>query len=73
MKPNEIGHAFVLCSKINDKRVDGLITLLQDVKEHIKDLTITEIVEKQGQSLISFFPIQKLMCKLLFSFIHFII
>jgi len=66
MKPDEIGHAFVLCSKINNKRVDDLITLLRDVKEHIKDLTITEIVEKQEQSLIAFFPIQKLMCKLLF-------
>lgn len=65
MKPDEMGHAFVFCSKVNDKRIDDLITLLYNVKEHIKDPSITDIVEKQGKSLISFFPITKLMCKLM--------
>lgn len=68
MKPDEIGHAFVFCSKLNNQQVDGLITLLQDIKDNIKDPSITEIFEQQGQSLISFFPIKKLMCKLLFMF-----
>jgi len=67
MKPDEMGHAFVFCSKMNNNRVDGLIDLLWKVKDHIKDhISITEIVDKQQQSLISFFPIEKLMCKLFF-------
>jgi len=66
MKPDEMGHAFVFCSKVSDKHVDELITLLMKLKEYIKDPSIIDIVEKQEQSLISFFPIQKLMCKLYF-------
>jgi len=66
MKPDEMGHAFVFCSKVNDKHVDDLITLLKQLKEHIKDPSITDIVEKQEQSLISFFPIKKLICKFYF-------
>ncbi|CAI6369395.1 unnamed protein product [Macrosiphum euphorbiae] len=61
MKPDKMGHAFVFCSKVNDKHVDDLITLLNKLKEHIKDPSITDIVEKQEQSLISFFPIKKLI------------
>lgn len=61
-----MGHAFVFCSKVNDSHVDDLITLLKNIKEHIKDPSIIDIVEKQEQSLVSFFPIQKLMCKFLF-------
>lgn len=64
MKPDEMGHAFVFSSKINnDDITDGLIDLLWNVKDHIKDPSITEIIEKQEQSLISIFPIDKLMCK----------
>lgn len=63
MKPDEMGHAFVFISKANDKHVGDLISLLKNIKEYIKDPSITDIVEKQGQSLISFFPIEKLMCK----------
>lgn len=66
MKPDEMGHAFIFCSKLSDKRIDDLITLLKNIKEYIKDPSITDIVEKQGQSLISLFQIEKLMCKLLF-------
>jgi len=66
MKPDKMGHAFVFCSKVNDTHVDDLITLLKKLKEHIKDPSITDIVEKQEQSLISFFPIKKLICKLYF-------
>lgn len=66
MKPDKMGHAFVFCSKVNDKHVDDLIALLNKLKEHIKDPSITDIVEKQEQSLISFFPIKKLICKLYF-------
>ncbi|XP_025407467.1 cap-specific mRNA (nucleoside-2'-O-)-methyltransferase 2-like [Sipha flava] len=61
IKPVEMGHAFVFCSKINGKSIDDLMSVLYNVKEHIKDLNITEIMEKQGQSLLSFFPIDKLM------------
>lgn len=66
MKPDEMGHAFVFCSKVNDTHVDELIALLINIKEYIKDPSITDILEKQEQSLISFFPIEKLMCKLFF-------
>lgn len=66
MKPDEMGHAFIFCSKLSDKRTDDLITLLKNIKEYIKDPSITDIVEKQGQSLISLFKIEKLMCKSLF-------
>jgi hypothetical protein len=66
IKPVEMGHAFVFCSKINGKSTDDLMSMLYNVKEHIKDLNITEIMEKQGQSLLSFLPIDKLMCKFLF-------
>jgi hypothetical protein len=59
-----MGHAFIFCSKKNDKFIDDLISILSYVKTHIKNLNITEIVEKQGKSLLSFFPIDKLMCKL---------
>jgi hypothetical protein len=59
-----MGHAFIFCSKMNDKCIDDLISMLYDVKAHIKNLNITEIVEKQGKSLLSFIPIDKLMCKL---------
>ncbi|XP_025423734.1 uncharacterized protein LOC112693059 [Sipha flava] len=61
IKPVEMGHAFVFCSKLNGKSTDDLMSVLSNVKEHIKDLNITEILEKQGQSLLSFFPIDKLM------------
>jgi hypothetical protein len=61
-----MGHAFVFSSKINDKSIDDLMSVLYNVKDHIKDLNITEILEKQGQSLLSFFPIDKLICKFLF-------
>ncbi|XP_022172751.1 cap-specific mRNA (nucleoside-2'-O-)-methyltransferase 2-like [Myzus persicae] len=61
MKPDKMGHAFVFCSKVNDKHVDDLMALLKKLKEHIKDPSIKDIVEKQEQSLISFFPIKKLM------------
>lgn len=63
-----MGHAFVFCSKLNSEFVDDLITLLKNVKEHIKDPSVTDIVENQGQSLISFYSIEKLMCKLLLKF-----
>jgi len=63
MKPDRMGHAFVFCSKVNDKNVDDLIALLKELKKHIKDPSIIDIVVKQEQSLISFFPIKKLMCK----------
>jgi len=66
MKPDKMGHAFVFCSKVNDKHVDDLIALLKKLKEHIKDPSIIDIVEKQEQSLISCFPIKTLMCKLFF-------
>jgi hypothetical protein len=66
IKPVEMGHAFVFCAKLNGKSIDNLISVLTNVKEHIKDLNITEILENQGQSLLSFFPIDKLMCKFLF-------
>lgn len=59
-----MGHAFVFCSKLKDNHVDNLIALLYQVKDHIKDPSITDIVERQGKSLISLFPIEKLMCKL---------
>jgi len=65
-KPDKMGHAFLFCSKSNDKSVDELIALLKCIKEHIKDPSIKDIAEKQGQSLISFFPIEKLLCKFLF-------
>lgn len=65
MKPDEMGHAFVFCSKVKDVHKDDLMTLLYNVKEHIKDPSVTDIVEKQSQSLVSFFPIEKLMCKLI--------
>jgi len=68
-----MGHAFIFCSKIKNTRVDDLLALLNTVKEHIKDPTITDIVEKQGQSIISLFPIDKLLCKLLFVFIKYIL
>lgn len=58
-----MGHAFVFCSKLDDKHFDDFIALLNNIKEHMKDPSITDIVEKQGQSLISFFPIEKLICK----------
>ncbi|XP_025415255.1 cap-specific mRNA (nucleoside-2'-O-)-methyltransferase 2-like [Sipha flava] len=61
IKPVEMGHAFVFCAKLNGKSIDNLISVLTNVKEHIKDLNITEILENQGQSLLSFFPIDKLM------------
>ncbi|VVC25401.1 Ribosomal RNA methyltransferase FtsJ domain,Adrift-type ribose 2-O-methyltransferase domain,S- [Cinara cedri] len=60
IKPDEMGHAFVF-SKLKGTHIDNLITLLYQIKEHIKDPSITDIVEKQGKSLISFFPIEKLM------------
>jgi hypothetical protein len=66
IKPVEMGHAFVFCSKHNGKSIDNLMSVLSNVKEHIKDLNITEIVEDQGQSLLFFFQIDKLMCKFLF-------
>lgn len=69
MKPDEMGHAFVFCSKVNDKHVDELIALLKKLKEHIKDPSIIDIVEKQEQSLISFIPIKKVMCKLYLCYI----
>lgn len=59
-----MGHAFLFHSKLNDKHLDNLITLLYQIKDHVKDPSITDIVENQGTSLISFFPIEKLMCKL---------
>lgn len=62
-----MGHAFVFCSKGNDTHVDELIALLNNVKEHIKDPSITDIVEKQEKSLISLFPIEKLLCKYYFT------
>jgi hypothetical protein len=61
-----MGHAFVFCSKLNGKSIDDLMSVFSNVKEHIKDLNNTEILEKQSQSLLSFFPIGKLMCKFLF-------
>ncbi|XP_025412444.1 uncharacterized protein LOC112684930 [Sipha flava] len=61
IKPIEMGHAFVFCSKLNGKSIDDLMSVFSNVKEHIKDLNNTEILEKQGQSLLSFFPIGKLM------------
>ena len=64
IKPVEMGHAFVFCSKLNGKSTDDLMSVLSNVKEHIKDLNITEILENLGKSLLSFFPIDKLMCKL---------
>lgn len=69
IKPDQMGHAFVFLSKVNDKHVDDLISLLRNVKEHIKDPSITDIVKNQEQSLISFFPIEKLMCKLIFDLV----
>jgi hypothetical protein len=51
IKSVETGHAFVFCSKLNGKSIDDLMSVLYNVKEHIKDLNITEILEKQGQSL----------------------
>jgi hypothetical protein len=51
---------------MNGKSIDDLMSVLYNVQEHIKDLNITEIMENQGQSLLSFFPIDKLMCKFLF-------
>jgi hypothetical protein len=65
IKPVEMGHTFVFCSKFNGKNINDLISILSYVKKHIKDLNITEILEKQGQSLLSFFPIDKLMGKFL--------
>lgn len=62
-----MGHGFVFCSKLDDKHVGDFISLLNNIKEHMKDPSITDIVEKQGQSLISFFPIEKLMCKFFLS------
>jgi hypothetical protein len=71
IKPVEMGHAFVFCSKLNGKSIDDLMSVLYSVKEHIKNLNITEIMEMQGQSLLSFFPIDKLMCKFLIFFFFF--
>lgn len=65
MKPDEMGHAFVFCSKVNDKNVDDLMALLIDVKKHIKDPSVTDIVEKQELSLLSLYPIEKLLCELI--------
>jgi hypothetical protein len=40
IKPVEIGHAFVFCSRLNGKSIDDLMSVLSNVKEHIKDLNI---------------------------------
>jgi hypothetical protein len=63
-KPDEMGHVFIFCSKMNDKFIDNLISIFYYVKAHMRNLNITEILENLGKSLLSFFPIDKLMCKL---------
>lgn len=59
-----MGHAFLFSSKLNDKHVNELITLLKCIKEYIKNPSTKDIAEKHGQSLISFFPIKTFLCKL---------
>ncbi|XP_050533792.1 cap-specific mRNA (nucleoside-2'-O-)-methyltransferase 2-like [Daktulosphaira vitifoliae] len=61
MKPNKMGHSFIFCSKKVDKTASDWMSLLKEIVGYIKDPNISEILEKQGKSLISFFPINTLI------------
>ncbi|XP_050428080.1 cap-specific mRNA (nucleoside-2'-O-)-methyltransferase 2-like [Adelges cooleyi] len=61
IKPNEMGHALIFCSKKTNQYACDWLALLKEIKDHIKDPTIADVVEKQGKSLISCFTIDKLI------------